>query len=185
MSTFADAYLWSLDHLLQPPRVPLVHLAADAIPLGLCIAGQEVPQLLVRLGNCLVMSLLGILEHLLGLLDLHLVGLNVDVCRDGVLRSRGFQEILQRCRPLHNSLGNHPALFAQPFLINDSKDCDDVRKVFLDVPTGEYGHVEVGLVGKLDLQGLGFFLGGDDVHLRYVQDGWPVAQLPFLALNIL
>ncbi len=55
----------------------LVHLVADAIPLGLCIAGQQVPQLLVRLGNCLVVSLLGFLEHLLGLLNLHLVGRNI------------------------------------------------------------------------------------------------------------
>jgi hypothetical protein len=30
-----------------------------------------------------------------------------------------------------------------------------------------------------------FFLGPDDIHLSYVQDGRPVAQLPFLALRIL
>ncbi len=54
-----------------------VHLAADAIPLALCIAGQQVLQLLVQLGDCLVMSLLGLLEHLLGLLNLHLVGRNI------------------------------------------------------------------------------------------------------------
>ncbi len=53
------------------------------------------------------------------------------------------------------------------------------------LPMGVYGHVEVGLVWKLDLQGLWFFLGHDDVHLRYVQDGQLVAQLPFLALTIL
>jgi hypothetical protein len=29
------------------PQVTLVHLAADAIPLGLCVAGQQVPQLLI------------------------------------------------------------------------------------------------------------------------------------------
>jgi hypothetical protein len=46
------------------PRVTLVHLAADTIPLGLCITGQQVPQLLIQLGNCLVMSPLGFLEHL-------------------------------------------------------------------------------------------------------------------------
>jgi hypothetical protein len=39
-------------------RVTLVHLVADAIPLGLCITRQQVPQLLVRLGDCLVVSLL-------------------------------------------------------------------------------------------------------------------------------
>jgi hypothetical protein len=37
----------------------------------------------------------------------------------------------------------------------------------------------------LDLQGLRFFLGRDDIHFRYVRDGRPVAQLPFLALSIL
>jgi hypothetical protein len=56
------------------PGVTLVHLAADAIPLGLCITGQQVPQLLLRIGDCLVISLLGFLEHLLGLLNLHLAG---------------------------------------------------------------------------------------------------------------
>jgi hypothetical protein len=54
-----------------------MHLAADAIPLGLCVAGKQIPQLLVRLRDCLVMSLLGFLEHLLGLLNLHLVGRNI------------------------------------------------------------------------------------------------------------
>ena len=29
------------------PQVMLVHLAADTIPLGLCVAGQQVPQLLI------------------------------------------------------------------------------------------------------------------------------------------
>jgi hypothetical protein len=58
-------------------RVTLVHLAADAIPLGLCVARQQVPQLLVLLGNYLVVSLLGLLEHLLSLLNLHLAGRNI------------------------------------------------------------------------------------------------------------
>jgi hypothetical protein len=62
------------------PQVTLVHLPADAIPLGLCVAGQQVPQLLVRLGDCLVMSLLGFLEHLLGLLNLHLAVRNIYSC---------------------------------------------------------------------------------------------------------
>jgi hypothetical protein len=62
------------------PRFTLVHLAADAIPLGLSVTGQQVPQLLVRLGNCLVVSLLGFLEHLLGLLNLHLGGNNIHAC---------------------------------------------------------------------------------------------------------
>jgi hypothetical protein len=62
------------------PRVMLVHLVADTISLGLCVTGQQVPQLLVRLNNCLVVSLLGFLEHLLGLLNLHLAGRNINAC---------------------------------------------------------------------------------------------------------
>ncbi len=78
------------------PRVMLVHLAADAIPLGLRVTGQQVPQLLVHLCNCLVVSLLGFLEHLLGLLNLYLAGCNINACQDGFSRSRSFLEILQR-----------------------------------------------------------------------------------------
>ncbi len=100
----------------------LVHLAADTIPLGLCITKQEVPQLLVRLGSCLVVSLLGFLEHLLSLLNLHLAGLNINIYRDRVLSIRGFEEILQCTRLIFNSLGKHPTLLAQPFLINDLED---------------------------------------------------------------
>ncbi len=65
--------------LYSSPQVTLVHLAANAIPLGLQITRQEVPQLLVHLSNCLVVSLLGFLEHLLGLLNLHHAGLNVNI----------------------------------------------------------------------------------------------------------
>jgi hypothetical protein len=93
----------------------LMHLAADGILLGLRGTGQQVPQLLVRLGNCLVVSLLGFLEHLLGLLNLHLAGCNIYVCCNGALRTRGFSEILQCLRPFLNSLGKHPALLGQPF----------------------------------------------------------------------
>ncbi len=57
-------------------------------------------------------------------------------------------------------------------------------KVFLVVPTGVNGNTEVGLVQKLDLEYLRFFLGCDNVNLRY-GNGWPVAQLTFLALGIL
>jgi hypothetical protein len=89
-----------------------MHLAEDTIPLGLCITGQEVPRLLVRLGNCLVMTLLGFLEHLLSLLNLHLVGLNINVHQDSVLQTRSFKEILQHARLLFNSLGKHPTLLA-------------------------------------------------------------------------
>jgi hypothetical protein len=59
-----------------------------------------------------------------------------------------------------------------------------VCKVF-GVPTGLNRHNEVGLVRKLDLQSLRFSLGRDDVYLRHVRDGWPVAWLPFLALSII
>jgi hypothetical protein len=70
--------------ICSSPQVTLVHLAANTIPLGLQITRQEVPQLLIRLGDCLVVSLLGFLEHLLGLLNLHLVVLNVNICQDSV-----------------------------------------------------------------------------------------------------
>jgi hypothetical protein len=62
------------------PRVTLVHLVADVIPMGLCVTGQQVPQLLMCLGDCLVVSLLGFLEHLLGMLNLHLAGRNIHAC---------------------------------------------------------------------------------------------------------
>jgi hypothetical protein len=161
-----------------------VHLAADAIPLVLCVAGQQVPQLLVQLGNCLVVSLLGFLEHLLGLLNLHLAGRNIYGCRDGVSRFRGFLEILQRLGPSHNSLGKHLALLEQPLLFDHLEDRKNVSKVFLVVPTGVDGYTEVGCVRKLDLEDLGFFLGRDDVYHRNIQNGRPMRQLPLLALNI-
>jgi hypothetical protein len=50
---------------------------------------------------------------------------------------------------------------------------------------GVYGHAEVGRVWKLDLEDLGFFLGHDDVNHRYIRNGRPMGQLPFLALSIL
>jgi hypothetical protein len=62
------------------PQVTFVHLAAEAILLGLCIARQQVPKFLIRLGSCLVVSLLGFLEHLLSLLNLHLAGCNIYGC---------------------------------------------------------------------------------------------------------
>jgi hypothetical protein len=45
------------------------------IPLGLRITGREVPQKLVPHGSSLVVTLLGILENLLGLPNLQFVGL--------------------------------------------------------------------------------------------------------------
>jgi hypothetical protein len=59
------------------PRVTLVHLVANVIPLGLRITRQEIPQLLIRLGSSLVMSLPSFFEHLLDFSKLQLVGLLV------------------------------------------------------------------------------------------------------------
>ncbi len=162
-----------------------MHLAADAIPLGLCIAGQQVPQLLVRLGYCLVVSLLGFLEHLISLLNLHLAGHNVYRCQDGVLRLHGFLEILQRRGPSCNSLGKNLALLGQPLLFNHSEDCNYVCKVFLIVPTGVNGHAEVGCVRKLDLEDLRLFFGHEDVYHWDVRNGRPMRQLSFFALSVL
>jgi hypothetical protein len=111
-----------------------VHLTAIAIPLGLCIAGQEVPQLLVRLGDCLIVSLLGFLEYLLGLLNLHLAGLNINIREDSVPGPSGFKEILQRLRLPHNSISKLPTLCVQPLLLDDAEDCNNVHKVFLVFP---------------------------------------------------
>ena len=106
-----------------------MHLVADTIPLGLCIARQQVPQLLVRLGDCLVMSLLDFLEHLLGLLNLHLVGHNIYGRQNGASRFRGFLEIFQHLGLSHNSLGENSALLGQPLLINDTEDCNNVQGI--------------------------------------------------------
>jgi hypothetical protein len=179
MPTFSHLTVYSSS------QVALVHLAADAIPLGLCLTRQEVPQLLIHLGNCHVVSLLGFLEHLLSLLNLHLAGLNINVCQDGVLGTRSLKEILKCLRPRYHSLGKHPTLLGQPFLIDDLEDCNDVCKVFPSVPMGVNRHVEVGLVRKLDLQGLRFFLGHDNVYLRHVWNGRPVSQLSLLTLSII
>ncbi len=131
------------------------------------------------------MSLLGLLEHLLSLLNLHLAGRNIYGRQDGVSRFRGFLEILQCLGSSYNSLGENSALLGQPLLFDHLKDCNNVRKVFLIAPTGVYGHAEVGRVRKLDLEDLGFFLGCDDVYHRNVRNGQPMTQLPFLALSVL
>jgi hypothetical protein len=162
----------------------LVHLAADAIPLGLCVAGQQVPQLLIRLGNCLVVRLLGFLEHLISLLNLHLAGRNIYRHPDGVSRLHGFLEILQRLGLSCNSLGKNSALLGQPLLLNHLEDCNYVGEVFLVVPMGVNGHAEVGCIRKLDLEDLRLFLGRDDVYHRNIRNGWPMRQLSFFALSI-
>jgi hypothetical protein len=152
----------------------LVHLVADAIPLGLCVTGQQVPQLLIQLGNCLVVSLLGLLEHLGNLLNLHLASCNITRRQDGVSRLRGILETLQRLGTLWYSLGENPTLLGQPFLFHDAEDCNYMREVLLVVPTGEDKYADVGCVGKLDLQYCRFFLGRDDIYHWYVRDGQPL-----------
>jgi hypothetical protein len=97
----------------------LEHLAANAIQLGLHVIGQEVPQKLVRLGNCLIMSVLGFLEHLLGMLNLQLVGLHVIIQQDGSPGPSSLQEILQGSSQLVNSLGQLPALCSKSLLLDD------------------------------------------------------------------
>ncbi len=80
------SWMPSFGHLTvySSPSVALVHLAANAFPLRLRIAGQEVSQMLVDFGNCLIMSLLEFLEQMLSLLNLNLAGLNINVCQDSV-----------------------------------------------------------------------------------------------------
>jgi hypothetical protein len=162
-----------------------MHLAADAIPLGLRVTGQQVPQLLVQLGDCLVVSSLGLLEHLGSLLNLHLASHSVNRRRDGALRLRGFLEILQRRLPFCNSLGIHATLLLQYFLLDDTEDRNYVCNVFLIVPTGEDRNADVGVVGKLDLQHGWIFLGRDNIYYRYVRNGRPLRLLPLLALGVL
>ncbi len=60
-----------------------------------------------------------------------------------------------------------------------------MRKLFLSVSMRVNGHVEVRIVRKPDLEDLRFVLRCDKVRLSHVQDGWPVAQQPFLAVRIL
>jgi hypothetical protein len=72
------------------------------------------------------------------------------------------------------------ALLGQPLLIYHSEDSNNVRKVFLVVPTGINWYAEVGGITKLDLEDLGFFPGHDDVHHQDARNGWPMRQLPFL-----
>jgi hypothetical protein len=94
-------------------------------------------------------------------------------------------EILGCLSPSHNSLDKHLALLGQPLQLDDSEDSNNVHEVFLVVPMGVDGHAEVGPVRKLDLEDLGFFLGRDGMDHRNVRNGWPMRQLPFLALSIL
>jgi hypothetical protein len=77
------------------------------------------------------------------------------------------------------------ALLGHPLLFDHSEDCNYVHEVFLVVPTGVNGNAEVGHVGKLDLEDLGFFLGRDNVYHQGVRNGRPMRQLSLLALSVL
>ncbi len=121
----------------------------------------------------------------MGLLNLHLAGHNIYGHQDSVSQFRVFLEILQCLGPSHNSLGKNSALLEQPLLFDHSEDRNNVREVFLIVPTGVDGHAEVGCIRKLDLEDLRFFLGGDNVYHRNVWNGRPMRSLPLLALSVL
>ncbi len=102
------------------PRVTLVHLAANTIPLRLCVTRQEVTQKLVSLGDCCVMSLLNFLKHLLRLLNLQLVGIHGIQGQDCSLGTSSFQEILQHSGQLVNSLDQLPALRIESLLADET-----------------------------------------------------------------
>ncbi len=96
------------------PRVVLVHLVADAIPLRLCVTRQQIPQLLIGLGDCLVVSILGLLEHLGSLLNLHLASRNVSaetVSRDSMASRRFFNAACH----FATALGYTRHFFGSPF----------------------------------------------------------------------
>jgi hypothetical protein len=97
-----------------------VHLAANAIQLGLRVTKQEVPQELVHLGNCLVVLLLGFLEHLLCLLNLQVAGLHVIIQQDGSLGPSSLQEILEHSGQLCNNLPELPTLYVASLLLDDA-----------------------------------------------------------------
>ncbi len=70
--------------------------------------------------SCLVMLLLGFLEHLLGLLDLQLAGPHIITGRDGFLGPSSLQVILESPGQLHNSLSKLPTLYVEPLLLDDA-----------------------------------------------------------------
>jgi hypothetical protein len=97
------------------PRVTLVHLAANVIPLGLHITGQEVPQKLVHLSNFLAVSFLGFLEHLLGLLNLQQAGLHIILGLDGSLGPSSLLEIFNVPASLSTALASFLHFTSSPF----------------------------------------------------------------------
>ncbi len=157
-----------------------MHLAADMIPLELCITRQQVPQLLVRLGNCLVMSLLKILEHLLGLLDLHLASLNINDYWDSVLRSRGFEEILQRTKPPFNSLWELPILMFSPFWLMIQRTATMCIRYSLVFPWEYMGMLRWELSGSLTFKDWSSSLGVTISVLGMYGMGIRLLSCPFL-----
>jgi hypothetical protein len=145
--------------IYSSPQDTLVHLLENAIPLELRITGQEVPQKLVRLGNSLIVSLLGFLEHLLGMHNLHLARLLV-ILGGCTLGPNWLLEILQGSGQLVNNLGQLPTLHVESFLVDETYDCNDMHKVFFGISLGEDGNVEDGPIRKLDLEALQRFIGG-------------------------
>jgi hypothetical protein len=111
--------LFSNFTVYSSPQIMLVHHVANAIPLGLHVTGQEVPQKLICVGNCLVVSLLGFFEHLLGLLNLQLADLHVILGQDGSLGPSRLLEILQHSGQLVNSLDQLPALHVESLLADE------------------------------------------------------------------
>ncbi len=105
--------------IYSSPQVTLVHLAVNTISLGLGVTGQEVSRKLVCLGVCLAVSLLGFLDHLLGLINPQLAGLHVIIQWDGILGPSSLQEILQDSSQLVNSFGQLPALHIESLLLDE------------------------------------------------------------------
>jgi hypothetical protein len=97
----------------------LMHLTENVIPLGLCITRQKGPQKFVCLVNCLVVNLLGFLEHLLSLLNLQLASLPV-ILGDSTLGPSSLLEIPQQSGQLVYSLGQLPALHVESILSDET-----------------------------------------------------------------
>jgi hypothetical protein len=148
----------------------LLHIVANTIPLGLQITRQEVPQLLIHLGNCLVVQLLGFLEHLLGLLELQpraSMSLSNKTVTFDPAASRRFFSVLDY---FTTAFPSFPHWASSPFcLMMLAMTCA------LSAPMEVDGHVETGIIWKLDLQNLRYFLGGYEICHRDLRDGWLIA----------
>jgi hypothetical protein len=158
MSTFADAHLWSLDRLMQPTSHTCAsHGRCD--PIGTVHYQTAGSSVACTTRDCIVVSLLGLLEHLLSLLNLHLAGRIIYGCRDGVLRFHGFLEILQRLRPSYNSLGKHSALLGQPLLFDERRTATMCARYSSLFPREYMGMLRWDASGSLILKIWGSSLG--------------------------